>query len=561
MKGSDSVSASRKSPIGQRAWLGFARREQTKRGSIRIHILWSRVAIAAVALFLMAFMAKSVGLYYFFKEVRDFEDVSFMEMIPYPLNRGAVRVQQGDYQVDQGIEALEREEYRRAFSLLREGVSRSPGNIEGRKILAQLYAGWRGDLAGDLLLEGMEHGKKDSEYMRLLTGILLQEKRDKELIDLPEKVDMESLSEEAARTVAVGRLQAAVNNGRFDVARQIYESTELRSTLEGVLLGVDLYLRTNRAEKATDVLLSVINAAPEGNLNPIYNKLIQVYQERDLHERAREVALELTIRNAMEWEPRLRLIDVLSDAGSTERRDREIQAMLRDHRNNEEAMNALARISAQYGNVDAAARLYELALEKGYDLSLFSLTLAEAMVMDEQFDRAIALCNELAEEDPAWLLNAQSTFNSIRSLAYFGAGDRELGNLYLRNFLNSRQSNVNMLFQSSKIFRRFDLTEQAFSLLEEAYLRNARNEAVLANLIDVEMELGAFFSVRDHLQALFELRRPDYALLEDIQQRLRSDRFLFTQQRRDLLDDLQTVIAEQNNMDWEIWEARQPEDS
>lgn len=561
MKTSESGSASRKSPSGQRAWLGFARREKTSRGSIRIHILWKRVAAAALALFLLGFTAKSVGLYYFFKEIRDFEDVSFLAMIPYPINRGAVRVQQGDYQVDQGMQALEREEYRRAFSLLREGVARSPSNLEGRKILAQLYAGWRPDLAGDILIEGMNHGKEDAEYMRLLTAVLLQEKRDQELLNLPDQLEMEDLSDEVDRILAVGRLQAAVNNGRFDIAREIYESSDLRSTMEGVLLGVDLYLRTNREEKATQVLLSVINAAPGGDLNPIYNKLIQVYQQRDLHEKAREVALEMTIRNPLKWQPRLRLIDVLSDAGSLERRDREINALLRDHRNDEEAMTALARISAQYGNVDAASRLYELALEKGYDLSLFSLTLAEAMVMDEQFQEAIDLCNELTEEDPQWLLNAQSTFNSIRSLAYFGIGDRELGNLYMRNFLNSRQSNVNMLFQSAKAFRKFGLTEEAYAMLEEAYLRDARNEQVLAQLIDAEMELGAFFSVREHLKALFELRRPDYALLEDIQSRLRSDRFLFTRDRRDLLEGLDSVIAEQNEMSWEIWESRQPEES
>ena len=75
-------------------WLGFAVREMTPGKSVRIRIRWGRVGILFLILCILGWTAKSVGLYYFFKEVRDFEDVSFMDMVFYPVNRSSVRVQQ-----------------------------------------------------------------------------------------------------------------------------------------------------------------------------------------------------------------------------------------------------------------------------------------------------------------------------------------------------------------------------------------------------------------------------------------------------------------------------------
>lgn len=276
-----------------------------------------------------------------------------------------------------------------------------------------------------------------------------------------------------------------------------------------------------------------------------------------MYDRAREAALELVIRNPMEWRPRILLIDILSASDRTARRDREIESMLQQHRNDEQAMTTLAQLCAEYGNVRAASRLYEIALENGYSLSLFSLTLAEAYVNNGQYERAIDLCNELVREDPSWLLNAESSFNAIRSLAYFNSGDPELGGLYLKNFLDSRRTNVNQLYQAARSFRKYEFDQEALQILENAYSRDDNNERVLSMLIDVEMDLGVYFSIDEHLNRLFELRRPDYELIESIHHRLQSDRFLFTEDRVGLLRKLEDILAERERMDWDIWE-RQP---
>jgi lipopolysaccharide biosynthesis regulator YciM len=539
------------------AWFGFATRELTPHKSVRIRIRWGRVLAFFLILGFVGWFAKSWALYHFFKEIREFEDVAFMDMVLFPMNRSNVRVQQGNYQVEQAKGALEREDYRRAYSLLREGVVRSPANLEGRMLLAQIYAGWRPELASELLVDGIEHGEEDPDYVRLMCLLLLSQKEDAQLLELTEMLLAKDLPANIQQLIAVSRLQAAMLNGRFDIVRDVFETTDLEQTMDGLLLGTQLYQRTGQQDLAAQILVSALNSIPEENAAPLFRSLIAVFKQQGAYDKAREVALELVIRNPLEWQPRIALIDILSASDMIERRDREIEALLKEHRNDQQAMTALAQLSADYGNTDAAARLYEVALENGYSLSLFSLTLAEALIQDGRPEEAIELCNELIREDPSWMLNAESSFNAIRSLAYYEYGDPELGGLYLRNFLDSKRANSVQFMSAAKQFSEEGMDEQALALLQEAYSRDPKNEQLLAELINTEMNLGAFFSLNQHLEALFQLRRPDYELIESIHNRLQSDRFLYTRDREALLESLATIIEEKDQMNWSIWEQKQ----
>lgn len=506
-------------------------------------------------LLFIAWMGKSYGLYLFFKKARKFEDVSFMDMVVFPLNRGNVRVQQGNYQIEQAKGALEREDYQRAFRMLREGVGRSQENVEGRMLLVQLYSGWRPDLAIDLLVDGIEKGIRDADFLRLTNALLLRQKEDRKLLQLSALLLQEDLPDDLRQLVLAGRMQSAMHLGQFDIARELFRTTDLENTMDGLLLGTLMYSKTGRTNDAIDVLLSGLKIVPEELAPPLYYQLVNILKEGGRLGEAREYALKLMISQPMEWRPRIQLIDVLTASAMTQRRDNEIESVLKQFRDEEPAMIALAQLSADYGNTEAAARLYEVALENGYNLSLFSLTLAEAMVQAHQFEQAISLCNQLINEDPAWMQSAQGSFNAIRSLAYFGFGDSELGSLYLKNFMDSRQTNANQLYQAAKRFRKFGWDSQALLVLQEAHRRDNRNEAVLATMIEVEMDQGAFFSLDQHIRELFDLRRPDYSMIESIYTSLQSDRFLFTRNRDALLQGLADILAEQDLMqDWDIWQ-------
>lgn len=536
--------------------LGFARREVTNRGTLRLRFNLGRIAVAVVVLGLAMWGGKSVGLFYFFRDVRNFKEVSLLDTFLFPLNRTSIRIAQGDYQVEQAKAALEREEYRRAFMLLREGITRSPANMEGRELLAQIYLGWRADLAVDLMVEGLDYGEFSDSYIRLLFTLLLQERQDKETLELSGMLlEGEDLEDSAEGIVRAFRMQSALLVGRYDLLENLLGQREGQRNIDDVLIGAQYYRKIGQWQRAVALLSAVLNAQRENPSPQIYIQLIDTLKEAGELSRARELALEFSIRNPLDWTPRAKLIDLLSASGFDERRDREIRSMLQEHRNDERAMTTLAQLSATYGNVWAASRLYELALENGFNLGVFSLSLAESMIEAGDYAQAIELCNELAQEDPSWLVNAESSFNAIRALAYLGSGNQDLGQLYLNNFISSRGSKVNQLHEAARTFRNNGFPEYALEILEEAHNRDSRNEQILSRLIEVEMEVGAFFSVASHLRALFDLRRPSYDMVESVHEQLQGDRFLFTEGRMDLLEQLESLLKEREPVDLGFWDS------
>jgi len=270
-------------------------------------------------------------------------------------------------------------------------------------------------------------------------------------------------------------------------------------------------------------------------------------------ERARELALELTIRDPMAWDSRILLVEILNQSGLEDRATREVQAILREHRHEEEAMLNLGQVAADLGMVKTANRLYELALENNFDLGVFSLILIEAYVSAGQYEQAIALCNDLVQEKPSWLSTMESTFNGIRSLAYFGLNDQELGSLYLKNFRESKRTRVPQLQQAADVYRDKGMLDEAYQLLEEAHLRDAKNEGILGRLIEVQMMSGITYNLADNVQQLLELRRPDYDLLSKIHDTLNSDRFVYTPSRPALLESLDEIMREPEEADIQIF--------
>lgn len=536
------------------AWLGFARREFTAHGTLRLKLNFGRIAILLVVLLVGSWAAKTIGLYFFFRDVRKFSEVTMVDTFLFPINRASVRIGQGNYQIKEGLAAVEREEYRRAYLLLREGVARAPSNMRGREVLAQMYLGWRPDLAVDILAEGLDRGELSSDYLRLLFSLLIQQRQDSRLLQISEHLlGNHEMDEDMRRVVLAFRMQGALLMGQYQILHTILSETDMRNTLDGVLIATQFFRRSGDWQQAVDLLVAVIQNPNLENNSQLYNQLIDTLKMGGQLARAREIALEMTIRDPMDWRPRIRLIDLLSASELTDRRDREIRAFIQEQRTNEEALTGLAGMVAEYGKVWAASRLYELALENGFNLSVFSLSLAEALIQSGKYQQAIELCNELAREAPMWLVNAESSFNAIRALAYLGAGNTELGQLYLSNFINARGTQVNQLYRAALSFNRRNFPVQALEILEAAFRRDNANEQVLAKMIDLEIETGAFFAVSRHLRELFRLRRPDYEILERIVVRLRGDRFVFTEGRFELLQELETILQERHSVDLNFW--------
>src|SRR5690606_32502579 len=93
-------------------------------------------------------------------------------------------------------------------------------------------------------------------------------------------------------------------------------------------------------------------------------------------------------------------------------------------------------------------------------------------------------------------------------------------------------------------FRRADLPSVATAVLEEAWSLDPADEEILAELLELQVELGESRALFERVDALLELRRPDYAIFERVRSELLSDRFLYTTRRTELAEALDAVLGE-----------------
>lgn len=89
-------------------------------------------------------------------------------------------VERGNTDIAEGIAAVEGADYRTGVRLLRSGLERSPGNLQGWVILAEVLepAFGRANRAAEVLVDGLKYGGiQKYPYLRTTLSFLLQHER------------------------------------------------------------------------------------------------------------------------------------------------------------------------------------------------------------------------------------------------------------------------------------------------------------------------------------------------------------------------------------------------
>jgi len=532
-------------------WLGFAERRRTNRGTLRIHIRWGRVLVLMLILAAFGWVGKSVALYYFFRDYRDYEEVSLMDMFIFPLNRAEVRVRQGNYQIKEAQAAMEIGEYRRALTMAQAGVSRAPANLEGRMLLIQFYIAFqRPDLALKLLEDGLQYAEGDIEFIQLYAFLLLREKRDEELLELADRILGEDPEiNDYNRIVALAAMNACASRGYYERARQYFEAFDLDSTMEGVRIVAQMLDRLGYRQQAIEMVAEFCRIYRQSNIDAGLALLADLYLKEGNHSKAIEVALDRSLRSPLDWPARTQLMRIYHAAGREDRLNTVAERLLNDFKENEAAMSVLGQFAADTNDVALARRVYENALENGFDLGIFGMSVIESHLEPGSYGEAVAFCNELARENPAWLQRYSAQFSAIRSLAYFGLRDAEMGNLYLSELKNDRAAPPALLIAVARKLRDMDRLSESQALLEEASLREENNELALAERIKTAIALGESRGLTQQVDALLNLRIPEFTLLNEIYTELNSDRFIFTDARERVLGEVAELIAARDRFD------------
>jgi hypothetical protein len=418
----------------KRILLGFVVQRKGVDGRMGISVQWGRLLGTFTILAVSGWFALAGALYLHFKYNKEFDQASYAKMLTLlPFGLEAHRVEMGNYHIERGLTEIKEGNYRDALRLLRLGVSRSPANLEGRRVLAEFYeiALKRHDIATDLLLKGMElGGAQDIDYLKQSLRFLLRYQMDEAIQNLankylPEEPDLTELN----RTLAFGAANANYLRGNYDLADDYIINYNLLVSVEGILLSAQIsWDRGNKIAAITKMEYS-IQAFP--NSEPLLMQLSRYHRELGEIDEARRYAILRNVSDPLSAAPRLELLYIYNESEDFEREQSEIQRMLQQFRNDEPALQSLANFAADTGNIDLARRTYEEALENEFGIDSFALLLIEAHLVNKDYQGALDFSEELVGERPDWLTQRWAIFNSLRAVASYGMNRPDLGEIYL----------------------------------------------------------------------------------------------------------------------------------
>jgi len=526
--------------------LGFVVQRKGTDGRMHIAVKWGRILTTLLVLFITGWVAVAGALYGYFKYKKEFDEVTFSGMMALPFRMDEHRKEMGDYHIKKGLAEIKEGNYRDALRLLRLGVTRSPSNLEGRRVLSEFYelAIRRPDVAAELMLQGLDKGGiEDLDYLKQTLRILLrhqmdekiQELADKYLPDEPELTDIN-------RTLAFGAANANYLRGNYDQADDYIISYNLIESLEGLLLSSQISWDRGNQISAITKMEHSLSRFP--NSEALLMQLSRYHREMGEVDKARRYAILRNVKDPLSAAPRLELLYIYNKSGDIEREQRETQRMLKQFRDDESALQALANFAADTGNIDLARRTYEEALENEFAVDAFALLLIESHLVSKDYEGALSFSEELLKERPDWLTKRWAIFNSLRAVASYGINRPDLGEIYLQHFIDETNNPPQTYLAVARRFSNTDRSQQARKILATAYQRAPANQKILSELIRVELKLGNTENLNRLLTRLLQMRRPQLELLVEAYQKLGSDRFIFTRDRENLLLQLSAILRE-----------------
>lgn len=233
----------------------------------RFEIYHRRLIIGLAALALAGWLLAATALFYWL-ERQPHNQVGWFDLAA-PWRWSGLRTKRGDTAVLGALDAIKARDYTTAFYNLRVGLSRSPGNVEGRLTLARLMAGHEPARAMTLMEEGLKHSSGDPKFVAGLLGFYAAFQIQSHGLDVVEGLlqaaPARPLPDETRRTLERARVGLLLQLGRPAEAAAAFAAITPPADAAGraalSALELELLQRTGRAAEAR-VLLDRSLAAP-----------------------------------------------------------------------------------------------------------------------------------------------------------------------------------------------------------------------------------------------------------------------------------------------------------
>lgn len=526
--------------------LGLATQEELPNGEVKISLCWGRIALVLSLLLVIGWISTTSALYAYLKYKRGFETVNFTETLF--LQRAKIKVKMGDHTIQESIAEIEAGNFSDAFRMLHFGIARSPGNLEGRKLIAEFYelGRKRPAIAAGFLLEGLEHGGiEDVDYTKQLVRVLLRNEMDdkiQEIADehLPEEPELTTIN----RVIALAAANANYQRGNLDRAEDYLINYKLIEAVDGLLIFAKMSWDRGNRMSAITKLEQMLSRFP--NSDPILAQLSNYYREIGNTDKARRYVILRNVKDPSNYKPRLELIYIYNLENEVEREESEIESFFKQFGSSEIALAELANFAVNTGNTELAKRIQTTAIENEFDEGLFTLQIIESLLTAKEFEEALNFTEALVEQQSEWLMEKWTVFNGLRSAAAFAMSRPDLGEVYLQNFLNDTDQNPQAYLGIAQRFSGIDRIAQARKILTVAYEQFPKSQRILSQLVKAELDSGNAEKISELLTQLLKMRRPQMDLLDKAYRELGSDQFIFAQNRDTLLLQLGSILRESN---------------
>lgn len=521
--------------------LGLAYRHQAPNGQWRIKLRWKRLLITLGILGIIVYTSLLSALYIYLREAKHYENISYWKTLVLPLRMEAYKRELGEHQIEQAFQKLEEGEAEAALALLRSGVRRCPDHAKARIMLSQFYMRLqRSDLAVKILQDALQPNLEDPDYISIYFKTLFDARRDDLIMEEAKRLIPQISDSDIRHNIALSAAKAHAFQGQYDEAEAYIVDYQLDDTIEGLRLAANIAWQ--RGDKETAMTILEKGVEKESRKLLLYQLLSQFSLEQGDYGRARRYCVLMNTHAPLAYQPNISLLYIFSQSDETRRKENLIERVLNDFGDDAEAMAALSRFAARDHNTALALTLVQKAQDKGWPISDFTLNYLKALVLSGNNQEAVAYGEHILSERPAWLEEVRGTFSGLLSAAYFGLGNKNLGDVYLETFLQKREMRPEGMMDIAKVFEEVGLLEHSRTILLQTYEANKRSQPLLTEMIRIELALGHADQIQGHLNALLEMRQPPRKIIVEAYHALASDRFLFMPERQPLLERLQQIL-------------------
>ena len=503
-------------------------------------------------LFVGLFFAHGVARWAQFKYMLKYDDVKFTDMLlhirwVFPDKARENFKKLGNHYHELSKEYAEEGDFKQSFYFARHGVLRAPENLEGRLRLAGFWSILKNE---EYLLATLEGGLQFTDeindttngYIKLYLTSLIELQDDFKVIEYADSVLPEQpVLNLRNQMIAMFTSQAHYLRGNFDRAEDYLVDYKLIETPEGRLLSAIISWERGEKKQAMDKLDAAIRRYPEDQR--FYIQASSYCRELEDYENAIKYATLRGMAEPDQPNSRVEIITALRNMDREDEAKRKTEQFFKIFSEDPKALAMLANSGTYFGDTKLVRRIYELALEQGFDMGEFALYFIESCITEKDYQRAIQFSEDLENEQPAWLEDQLGVFYSLQSVAYYGAGRPDLGSLYLGKFMNhGDKPEAAKAFSVAQKYKNLGMLKQARKTLYYAYEQLPDNQKILSALVELDLDLGNSQQLPQHLRKLLTMRRPPTKLLERSYEDLGSDRFIFAKNREDLLLELEGML-------------------